>query len=149
MDRCERVELTVLCLIEKDGKILFQNRVGSDWQGYTMPGGHIERDESVVDAVIREVYEETGLTVKNPKLVGVKQFPIDDGRYLVFFFRAYEFSGTLTSSVEGEVEWIDRSEVPNIKTVADFDTMLKVFDDENLTEFIYKVDGDNWRAEVR
>ena len=45
-DRTERVELTVLCLVEDGNKILLQNRVKDDWQGYTLPGGHIEKDES-------------------------------------------------------------------------------------------------------
>ena len=77
MKRTEEVELTVLCLLEKDNKILLQNRVKDDWRGFTMPGGHIEPGESIVDAVVREMKEETGLTVLNPKLCGVKQFPIE------------------------------------------------------------------------
>ena len=42
-DRTERVELTVLCLVEDGNKILLQNKVKKDWQGYTLPGGHVER----------------------------------------------------------------------------------------------------------
>lgn len=59
----------------------------NDWQGYTLPGGHVEPGESFVDAVIREMKEETGLDIKNPRLVGVKQFPIKDGRYVVLMHR--------------------------------------------------------------
>ena len=95
MDRTERIELTVLCLLCDGEKILLQNRVKQDWQGYAMPGGHVEAGESIVDAVIREVREETGLTVLQPKLCGVKQFPIEGGRYLVFLFRSNRFEGTL------------------------------------------------------
>ena len=62
MRRTENVELTVLCLIEDGDKILLQNRVKKDWQGYALPGGHIEPGESFVDAIIREMKEETGLT---------------------------------------------------------------------------------------
>ena len=61
MSRTENVELTVLCLIEDGDRILLQNRVDRDWQGYTLPGGHVEPGESFVDAVIREMKEETGL----------------------------------------------------------------------------------------
>ena len=84
--------------------MLLQNRTKNDWQGYTLPGGHVEPRESFVDAVIREMKEETGLDIMNPRLVGVKQFPIKDGRYAVFLFKATEYSGTVVSSDEGQME---------------------------------------------
>ena len=68
MRKTETVELTVLCLIEDENKILLQNRVNKDWQGYALPGGHVEPGESFVDAVVREMKEETGLTVINRDL---------------------------------------------------------------------------------
>ncbi len=71
--------------------------------GFTLPGGHIEKEESVIDAVIREMKEETGLTIQNPKLCGIKQFPIENGRYIVFIFHTDEFSGEVVSSEEGEM----------------------------------------------
>ena len=61
MSRTENVELTVLCLITDGSRLLLQNRTKNDWQGYTLPGGHVEPGESFVDAVIREMKEETGL----------------------------------------------------------------------------------------
>ena len=48
MSRTENAELTVLCLIEDGDKILLQNRVKKDWQGYALPGGHVEPGESFV-----------------------------------------------------------------------------------------------------
>ena len=63
MARTENVELTVLCLIQNGDEYLLQDRVKEDWKGYTLPGGHIENGESVVDAVIREMKEETGLDI--------------------------------------------------------------------------------------
>ena len=149
MDRTERAELTVLCLIEKGSEILLQNRVKQDWQGYTLPGGHIEPGESVVDAVVREIREETGLTVLDPHLCGVKQFPIEGGRYLVFLFKAESFTGVLRASEEGSVEWIERSELPMLPTVADFAELLSVFDRDDLSEFQYVIHGTRWDAVLK
>ena len=84
MKRTELVELTVLCLLCDGDRILLQNRVKKDWKGYTLPGGHVELGESFVAAVKREMREETGLEIVNPRLCGMKQFPMSDGgRYLV------------------------------------------------------------------
>ena len=149
MGRTENVELTVLCLIEDCDKILLQNRVKKDWRGYALPGGHVEPGESLVDAVIREMKEETGLTVIDPRLVGVKQFPIKNGRYVVLLFKATRWSGKLISSDEGHMEWIEYTRLPEINTVDDFEELLRVMNTPELTEFQYLVSGDDWTASIR
>ncbi len=149
MSRTENVELTVLCLVEDGNKILLQNRIRNDWRGYALPGGHVEPGESVVDAVIREMKEETGLTITAPRLVGVKQFPIESGRYVVLLFKATKWSGDLISSEEGQMEWIDRYHLADIKTVDDFEALLKVIDDPDLTEFQYLVEGNRWNISIK
>ena len=149
MRKLENVELPVLCLIRRDGKYLLQDRVKEDWKGLTMPGGHIEAGESIVDAVIREVREETGLTVRNPRLCGVKQFPIAEGRYIVFLFRAEEFDGELVSSEEGQMRWVNEADLPYLNTVDDFGELLQVMLDDRLTEFQYIVEGDEWRVVLK
>lgn len=145
MSRTENVELTCLCMIYQDDKILLQNRVKKDWCGYTLPGGHIEPGESFVDGVIREMKEETGLTIRHPKLCGVKQFPIEGGRYLVFLYKTDEFDGEVVSSEEGQMEWICRKDLESFSVVSDFAELLKVMDAENLTEFQYVIENDEWK----
>ena len=147
--KTERVELTVLCLIENGDKLLLQNRVKNDWRGYTLPGGHVELGESFVDACIREVKEETNLDIKNPKLVGVKQFPGEAGRYIVFLFKTTEFSGNLISSDEGKMEWKEYSELSNLKTVGDLEDLLKVMNSDTLNEFQYIISDDKWKVVMK
>ena len=149
MDRTERVELTSLCMVYRGEEILLQNRVKTDWRGYCFPGGHVEPGESIVESVIREMKEETGLLVSNLRLCGIKQFPIDGGRYLVFFFKTDRFTGELISSDEGKMEWVCRKDLPKRNTVSDFMDMLKVFDRDDLTEFQYVIDGDDWNVVLR
>ena len=149
MSRTENVELTVLCLITDGDRILLQNRTKNDWQGYTLPGGHVEPGESFVDAVIREAKEETGLDIKNPRLAGVKQFPIEGGRYVVLLFKANEYSGTVVSSDEGQMEWVDSNHLSEIHTVEDFEDLIRVINDPALTEFQYLVDGETWMVSIK
>lgn len=144
MNRTEQVELTVLCLIYQEDRILVQNRVKTDWQGYALPGGHVEPGESFVQAVMREMKEETGLTIFNPKLCGVKQFPIADGRYVVFLFKTDQFAGTLQSSTEGEMLWLDRKNLSGVQAVDDFALLLRVFDEDNQSEFQYVIEDEIW-----
>ena len=106
--RTEQVELTVLCLIHNEDSYLLQDKVKTDWKGYTLPGGHFESGESIVDAVVREMKEETGLTIKSPRLCGVKQFPIEGGRYIVFLFETDQFDGKLVDSDEGKMHWVKK-----------------------------------------
>ena len=149
MSRTENVELTVLCLIEDGDKILLQNRVKKDWRGYALPGGHVEPGESFVDAVIREMKEETGLTILEPRLIGVKQFPLESGRYVVLLFKVTQWSGTLISSEEGRMEWVKYDDLPTLSTVDDFSDLLKVMNSPELTEFQYLVSGDEWTVSIK
>lgn len=147
MSKCEKAIVTVLCMVYDEDKILLQDRVKKDWHGLTFPGGHVEKEESFVQAVIREIHEETGLIIKEPNLCGVKQFQTDeDERYIVLLFKTDKFEGTLVSSDEGEMKWIRRDLLKDYSLVEDFMDLLKVFDSDNYNEFMYQrsKSGEDW-----
>jgi 8-oxo-dGTP diphosphatase len=146
MRRTEKAEFTVLCLIEDGSRVLLQDRVKADWKGYTLPGGHVENGESFVDAVIREMKEETGLDIYEPKLVGVKQFPIEGGRYIVMLYKATKFLGEVVSSDEGRMEWVEYSRLSEINTVDDLEELLEVMNSDKLSEFRYIIEDGEWKA---
>jgi 8-oxo-dGTP diphosphatase len=132
-----------------NGNVLVQDRRNPDWPGVTFPGGHVEPEEAFTDSVIREVFEETGLTIENPKLCGVKQFRTDDHeRYVVFLYRADRFTGELRSSHEGEVFWVPRKDLPKYPLVPDFLDLLRVFEEPELNEFLYRRGSDDWKISL-
>ncbi len=134
-----KAELTNMCMVMDGTKVLLQDRHASDWPGAAFPGGHVEPGESITESVIREVFEETGLTIEDPRLCGLKDWMKDDGsRYIIFYYRAGRFSGELKSSEEGEVFWAELSELPGMNLAEDMDLSLKVFLDDGLSEFYYK-----------
>ncbi len=150
MARRETVVLTNMCMVyDNEGNILVQDRLDPDWPGVTFPGGHVEPGEAFTKAVIREVWEETGLTIEHPRLCGLKQFPEEDGtRYIVMLYKANRFSGELRSSREGNVFWIKRGELENYPLPVSFDQMIRVFEDDSLGEQYVRWDGDEFLREL-
>lgn len=146
MSREEKAIFTVLCMItDSHGNVLVEDRKDPDWPGICFPGGHVEPRESFTAAAIRETQEETGLTIQNPKLCGVKQFQNkNDARYVVFFYKAEQFTGTICSSEEGEVFWVSKEDLPKYNLVDDFMDMVKVMENDDLNEFYYFTDGNQW-----
>ncbi|MBQ3551619.1 MAG: 8-oxo-dGTP diphosphatase [Clostridia bacterium] len=146
MAREERCILTNMCMIYDEDRILVQDRMNPDWPGITFPGGHVEKGESFVDSVIREVKEETGLDIFNVRLCGVKQFTMSDGsyRYIVFFFKTNAYFGELISSDEGNVFWIDRKDLPCYALADGFLNMLEVFLNDDLSENYHFFENGKW-----
>lgn len=139
-----------MCMITDGSRVLVEDRVDPDWPGLVFPGGHVEPGESFSKAVIREVYEETGLTIEKPRLCGIKQWGIDDGgRYVVLLYRTEHVSGEICSSEEGEVFWLERSELDKRKLADGMAEMLCVFEEEDLSEFyFYQDENGAWEYEL-
>lgn len=136
----EQVKLMNMCMVtDSQGRVLVQNRSKTDWSGLTFPGGKVEPGESLTRAVIREVWEETGLTIKHPKICGVKEWHMpDSGRNIVLFYQADEFTGELRDSEEGHMAWMTLDELKTGPFAEGMDDMLRVFLEEDTAEMWYE-----------
>ena len=105
--------------------------------------------ESFTDAVIREVKEETDLDIYSPKLCGIKDWVENECRYVVLFYKTNRFDGTLQSSNEGEVWWADMEQLPSLQLSLDMLDMIRVFQEDGLSEFFYRQDGDQWVYDLK
>ena len=109
-----KVRLSTLCYIEKDNQYLMLHRVSKKnevnkdkWIGV---GGGFEDKESPEDCLLREVYEETGLTLTSWQCRGVVTFLTEnpgDGEFM-YLFTADGFEGELKECDEGDLQWVSR-----------------------------------------
>ncbi len=120
---------STVCYLKKDNQVLMI-KFSKKWgQVYAPPGGKFETGETPLDCVIREFYEETGLTLINPKLQGISYWQ-EKSEGIIFVFVAEECKGTLCSkSSEGELEWID---IENLLSINQFEQNKK------FTPFLFK-----------
>lgn len=132
-------------IYDNNGNVVVQDKINQSWGGITFPDGHIEKQESFVDSVIREVKEETGLIIKNPKLCGIKWWEVKrNKRYVVLLFKTNEYSGTLKSSNEGKVFWTKLETLKTLNLAESFDKIIDVFCEDNVQEYIQRKDHDKW-----
>ena len=149
MAESEKVILTNMCMVYDGNKVLVQDRLNKNWKGLTFPGGHVEKHESFTDAVIREVYEETGPTIENPRLCGVKEWENEDGsRYMVLLYKTELFSGEVRSSNEGEVYWTPLGNLSKLRLTEHFDKILEIYLRDDLSEFFYKRSASGWEIQL-
>ena len=109
------MEKTVLCYLEKDHQclMLFRNKKkhdlnGSKWIGV---GGHLEKGESKEEALYREIFEETGLTINSYEYRGELLFVNDDFEEIMYLYTSNDFSGKLKECDEGELHWVDKDKI--------------------------------------
>ena len=111
---------TTLCYIEKDGKYLMLHRVKKHndinegkWIGV---GGHAENQETPEECLVREVKEETGLTLTSYRFRGLVTFISNECEpELMCVFTAYGFTGELIECDEGELAWVDKEKFPSFR----------------------------------
>jgi len=143
MERFEKAVFTNMCMVYDDcGNVLVQDRVDEDWGGITFPGGHVEKREDFTDAVIREVFEETGLRISGPRLCGIKQWTREDGsRYVVLCYKTDRYEGTLVSSEEGEMTWVKMEDLEKMPLARGMNYMLRLFLDDDISEHSFCMCG--------
>ena len=139
-------ELCNMCMIsDAEGRVLVQERLpkpSNPWSGLTFPGGHVEPGETVVASVIREVQEETGLTVSNLQNCGYIQWydPVKQSQYFVFLFKTSTYTGDLKGSAEGNVKWMTLDEMLSGKLAPNMKQYLAVFQNEDIPQ-AYGISG--------
>ena len=147
-----------MCMIEDaaSGRVLVQHRLPkatNPWCGLTFPGGHVEAGESITASVVREIREETGLTVSALRMCGVVEWetlgeraegsPAEveaNSKYIVFMFRTSAFAGEVKSSAEGRMEWMTLDEMRHGGLAPHMEEYIRVLVDESVPQ-AYGISG--------
>ena len=118
-----------MCMIfNDDNEMLVINRTKSDWPGLTFPGGHLETDETLYESVIREVKEETGLSIFNPRYCG-KIIWVDNNKKIyeiAYLFRTNHFNGNIVSSLEGDAFFVKIDDYKSHLLSTDFEKVVEL-----------------------
>lgn len=106
-------------ILLRDGKIIIGKRINSMAPKYSIPGGHLELGESFEEAAIRETKEETGLIIKNPKVISVcnnlETFKQEQIHFVSIILLATEFLGEPINVEPNKClgwDWYDPRDLP-------------------------------------
>ena len=152
---------TTLCHIERNDEVLmlYRNRKKDDynegkWIGV---GGKLEKGETPEECLKREVFEETGLTLKGFKKCGIVLFRQNDYAEIMHVYKSNEFSGDVNfNSMEGELRWVKKESLPTlpmwegdkvfIDIMENTDRFFKVeliYNGDNLIDYKTEIAGEN------
>ena len=139
---------TTLCYIEKDNKYLMLHRTKKEndlnegkWIGV---GGKFEKGETPEECLLREVKEETGLTLIKYRLRAVITFILNEwGTEYMYLFTANEFSGELREGNEGDLQWVDKKDILKLNIWnGDKIFLKKLIEEDNFFTLKVVYDGD-------
>lgn len=140
--RTEKVCFMNMCMIlDENGNVLALDKVNDSYTGTTFPGGHVEDGEIFQSSVIREVFEETGLEIKNPLLFGVYHWSKGGIHNVLFLYKATEFSGDMKSSEEGNVYWIPLKEFEQKELATGMEYVLEILTSDQHKECYMKLEA--------
>lgn len=135
MAEIEKVIFMNMCMVyDHAGRVLALDKVGKSYSGTTFPGGHVEPGETFTESVIREIYEETGLTISNPKLTGIYHWMTGAVRNVGFLYKTDEYQGKLISSEEGKVYWISGEEFLRKPLAPGMEQVWQMMHDDSASE---------------
>ncbi|NLT46228.1 MAG: NUDIX domain-containing protein [Thermotogaceae bacterium] len=147
-----------MCMIKDTatGRVLVQHHLAkptNPWSGLTFPGGHVEAGESITASTVREIREETGLSVSSLRMCGVVEWEVPEkpkstvwqdnipnSKYIVFMFRTSTYTGELKSSAEGRMEWMTLDEMRRGELAPHMEEYLRVLLEDDVPQ-AYGISG--------
>ena len=149
-ERTEEVIFMNMCMVYDDaGNVLALDKVGRNYSGTTFPGGHVEAGETFTESVIREIKEETGLTIRHPKLTGIYHWMRDGVRNVGLLYKTSEYEGKLKSSSEGKVYWISGEEFLKKPLAPGMQQVWQMMHDDNAMECLQTLTTDGIVSKIQ
>ena len=147
--RTEKVCFMNMCMIlDGEGNVLALDKVNDSYTGATFPGGHVEKNELFSKSMIREVREETGLTIEMPKLCGLYHWHKSGVHNVITLYKAERFTGELTSSEEGRVYWISLEELKTKELATGMEYVLQIMESEQIGECYMHLEADGYVGDL-
>lgn len=130
-------KIWTVCMIQDKDKILLIDRQKDDFKGFIPPGGSVEFPESISECAVREVKEETGLTVRNLVFKGLNEYvnSTTKDRYMIFNYLTQDFEGELLENPpEGKLYWVPIEEARQLPMQQSFERRFPLFFEEGTFE---------------